>query len=419
MRYVIVCSVERLAKALAIQLETKFEVDTLIHTTLEQARGMIDILPDIERLILLKEVPLKDFDFFLSKIDQTSIDLIIPKGQESSSEQSFKRWSEEEEIFSHLSEDSSSSEEEYVKFSVGHLDILDKAPVDYYIMLGEKRKFLKVINCDDADYKSSLKKLDDRKVSDIYVRKEDISTVLASISSVFKGEVDKDRPIDVLKVQEEVYNLMQAVGVSSTSLKHACEYVDEIKDKLNSNQDTKQLLNSVYLKSSNISYQLTYMTALISTKVLESFEWSNTGMKTALINCAYFNDIDIDTKYSLIRSKEELESVEKNLRADILGHALQAANSLKNSKLSELDNTCRVILEHHGDKSGIGFGTDLGKLSKLSGIYILCEEFCCEILRAEKGKVEVGKILTMLKSKYSGDSVEDICQSILSVFKDS
>ena len=47
MRYIIVSSVERLAKALAIQLETKFEVDTLIHTNLEPVSYTHLTLPTI------------------------------------------------------------------------------------------------------------------------------------------------------------------------------------------------------------------------------------------------------------------------------------------------------------------------------------------------------------------------------------
>lgn len=418
MRHIIVSTQEKIAKALAIQIETKLNVETLIRANLDQARGMLEILPDVEKFILLHPVSEKEMNFFLSKIDTSTIDLIIPEGQEYEGEPTVRKWSEDVDVFSLLEDQGEMSEDDYIKFSIAHLDILDTSPVDYFIMIGEKRKFLKVINRDETDYAEALTRLHDRKIENVYIQKEDVSAVLKSISNVFIKESDKLKPVDVIKIQEEVYTIMQNVGISEASLKVASDYIEDTKERLSSNKDTKKLLNAVYLTSSNVSYQLTYMTALICSKVISSFSWSNSEMKNALINCAFFNDMNLDSSLTLIRSEVELKGIDKDQRMDILEHALKAANGLMSStNVSALESSCKTILEHHGDPSGIGFGTDLDRLTKLSGIFIICEEFCCEIIKSEKGKVEIGKILSALKSKYSGKSVDQTCQSILEIFK--
>jgi hypothetical protein len=421
MTYVIVSSVERLAKAFSIQLETKLGFETLVHTSLEQTRGMLEILPHIEGVVLLKAVPENNMNFFLKKVDLTGLKFLVPTDQVCESE--VDRWNTEEEIFDLLvskSIEDKPLEEvpEYCKVPISHMDILDVAPVDYYFMIGDQRKYLKVINSKEDNFKMALAKLASRKIKELYVKGVDLDDMLLEIKKITESMPSKNK-IDHLKIQEEVFALMQSVGFSTQALQLATNSIGEIKKKLNSDVDTKTLLNTLYTKSSNKSYQLTYMTSIISVNVVSSFDWFQENMREVLINASFFNDTSLSGDQVFVRDLKALNSVEGTAQLDILEHAFKNSESLKSSNLNFLDATCKVICEHHGDKSGRGFGTDLTSLGKLSGIFIISEEFCWRMLNAENGKINVGSILKDISNMYKGKSVQAYCQAILNIFKAS
>ena len=422
MTYVIINTVERLAKAFSIQLETKLGLETIIHTSLEQTRGMIEILPHIEGVVLLSSVPEKELNFFVNKIDISKLKLIIPTDQQC--ETDLSRWSKHEEIFDFIEggipeEIKVKPNKDYYKVPISHLDILDIAPVDYYIMIGDQRKYLKVINEKEDNFKMALAKLASRKIKSLFVKGDDLDSMLLEIKNISDTVKKSKNSINHLKIQEEVFVLMQSVGFSTQALQLATNSISDMKEKLNSDVDTKTLLNTLYTSSSNKSYQLTYMTSLISVNIVTSFDWFQENMKEILINASFFNDINLSQEEVFVRDISEMNTLKGNSQLEVLEHAFSNSNSLSTSSLNFLDGITKIILEHHGDKSGRGFGTDLSYLGKLSGIFIISEEFCVRLLNAKDGKVNVGSILKEISSIYTGNSVQAYCQAILNIFKAS
>lgn len=422
MSYVIISSVERLAKAFSIQFETKMSFDTLIYTCLEQTRGIIEILPDIDGVILLKPVAAKELSFFLKKVDISNLKIVIPFDQEC--EIDLPRWTDEEDIFSLLQNENATeapkaAKKDYYRVPISHLDILNTAPVDYYIMLGDERKYLKVINQSEDNFKMALAKLASRKIKKLYVKDDQLETMLLEVRKVSEKSKRSSDPIDHIKIQEETFALMQSIGFSSRALKLANSSINDMKIKLDGEVDTKKLLNTLYTKSTNKSYQLTYMTSLISVNIVSSFEWFDESMREALINASFFNDINLKEDDVFVRDLKRLKSVEGTDQLDLLEHALRNSESLRSTSLSHLEASCKIICEHHGDKSGRGFGNNLSELGKLSGIFIISEEFCSRLINTKDGKINVGSILKEISSIYTGKSVQVYCQAILNIFKAS
>lgn len=419
MSYILVNKNESHSKAVSLQLKTKFSVDIILHTTLEQARGMLEILPDIKAVLLLSSVAASDMEYFLKKSESLEFDLIVPKDQPSSEE--CKKWETNEDIFqfvSALEHGEEASVEEFCKFPVSHLNILKTAPVDYYLMIGDNRKHLKVINKSESDFQDALSKVNARKIKYLYVHKEDVPLMLKSVEEIFRDDSVKKKEVNFIKVQEEVYGLMQSVGLSSTALNLAQESIDGITERLSSSKDTKKLLNNLYVNSSSKSYQLTYMTAVVSVNLLSQFSWSTKEMKIALINASFFNDIKLEGDDVFHRSLESLKDIKGARKIEVLEHASTTAEFLENTKLEQIQQTCQIVREHHGERGGIGFSNNLSGTSKLSDIFIISEEFCIDMIHAKDGKIHIGNILRSISQRYSGKNVKEYCQALLNIFKD-
>ncbi|WP_127716063.1 hypothetical protein [Halobacteriovorax sp. HLS] len=418
MSYILVNKNESHSKAISLQLKTKFSIDIILYTTLEQARGMLEILPDIKGVLLLASVSASDMEYFLKKTESLDFKLIVPREQPSGEKCTL--WETNEDLIDFIAEQEKteqSTEGDFCKFPVSHLNILKSAPVDYYLMIGDNRKFLKVINKSDSDFQEALSKVHARKIKYLYVHNEDVPMMLKSVEKIFHDTSVKKKEVDFIKVQEEVYGLMQSVGLSESALNLAQESIEGITDRLSSSKDTKKLLNSLYVNSTSKSYQLTYMTAVVSVNLLSQFSWSTKEMRVALINAAFFNDIKLEGDDVFHRNLESIKNIKGTKNIEILEHASKTAEFLEKTSLSQLQQTCKIVREHHGERSGVGFSYNLSGISKLSDIFIVSEEFCIDMIHAKGGKINIGNILKSISQRYSGKFVNEYCQALLNIFK--
>jgi len=419
MSYIIVSSDERFSKAFSLRLQAKIGVSSILQPNLEQARGFMDILPDVEGIILLKEVSETEFQYFMERVSLENLDLIIPNEQIFDTDGTkIKRWKDHDEIISLLSTTENEVELDYYSFSLAHLEIFSTAPVDYYMMLGEERKYIKMINVGETDLKRSIDNLKKKKIGQIFINKEDVNSLLSRIEKLMSDEFSNPK-ISPIKLQEQSFKVLKQLGLSIHGLELAQKSADSLIAELESKDDTKSFLSKLYSKSSDRSYQLTYMTSLISVNVLSKFDWATESMKKDLVFASFFNDLHLSGELAFVRTNESFNKLDRSVQADVLSHTVKSNKEILSIDALSQGEAATIILQHHGAVNGNGFGTELDQIRPLSALFLICEEFCVGLLNSEGGKVNIPEILKSIKQTYKGKSVEKYCQAIIDVFKGS
>lgn len=419
MSYIIVGSDERFSKAFSLRLQAKIGVSSILQPSLEQARGFLDILPDVEGVVLLNEVSETEFQYFMEKVSLEDLDLLIPKEQIGDVEGTkVKRWAAHEEIIDLLSATENELELAYYSFSLSHLEIFESAPVDYYIMIGDERKYLKIINVGESDLSRSIDKLKKKKVGQVFITKEDIGPLLTRIEELMGAEFSNPS-ISPIKIQEQTFKVLKQLGLSDHGLELAQKSADSLIETMNNKDDTKGFLSKLYSKSNDRSYQLTYMTSLMSVNVLSKFDWATECMKKDLVFASFFNDLNLKGELAFVRNNESFEKLDREVQGDVLSHAIKSHKEILEIDFLSQGEAATIILQHHGAVNGNGFGYELDLIRPLSSLFLICEEFCVGVINSEGGKVNIPEILSSIKKTYNGKSVEKYCQAILEVIKGS
>ncbi|OUR97321.1 hypothetical protein A9Q84_13435 [Halobacteriovorax marinus] len=419
MSYIIVSSDERFSKAFSLRLQAKIGVSSILQPSLEQARGFLDILADVEGIILLKPVPETEFQYFIDRASLDDLEVLIPDEQIASTESSsIKRWKLHDDIIELLGTTENPLELDYFSFSLSHLSIFNIAPVDYYMMLGDDRKYLKIINKGETDLKKHIAQLHKKEIGQIYIEKSDVPALLERIEDLMKDEFSKS-PIDPIKLQEQTYQVLKQLGLSDFGLQLARTSVDSLIESIDSKDDTKGFLNSLYTNSNDRSYQLTYMTSLMSINVLAKFDWATDSMKKDLAFASLFNDLGLSGELVFVRGKNSLGMLSSDVAKKVKTHAYDTYEGLLKQKQLELGEAATIILQHHGSVNGQGFGSELDLIRPLSALFLVCEEFCVGVINSKGGKVNIVGILSSIKKTYRGKSVDKYCSVILDLFKAS
>ena len=92
-----------------------------------------------------------------------------------------------------------------------------------------------------------------------------------------------------------------------------------------------------------------------------------------------------------IRDKKQLDesSLSTEDKQIVWSHARDAFDLMQNYKECPIE-TDLLVLEHHGNKNGIGFPDDLQPdLSKITQIFRICEDFTIEILKHKELKKNI------------------------------
>lgn len=263
---------------------------------------------------------------------------------------------------------------------------------------------IKLFNKNESIDQLMVEKYIDKGLRYSKVLSTDKFNFLGSISNQqYLQILDNDAPDIVGKALDTSLILLKEIGFNSTSTQLIEGVVESINSKLHTtkNNELNEIKNLLNSKSSRY-YKKAHLISLLGGKILEKQSWATHRHQDLLTFNAIMSDICLEKEEMLYITstktfKESTLTQEEKDR--VWTHARDAFHMIQAYKDRFLESDL-LILEHHGNKSGVGFSEGLNpQLSKITIIFRICEDFAVELLKLKDLNHEI-KLLDILQHLY-------------------
>lgn len=407
---------------LQINISSQLPMKILAKENAAEALAMLEILPDIKLIICRKMMGKEETaQKIIDEIKQEKYDCkVLVLEQTGQSSEKFVRYIEttstidkvSKMVISMINSDGSENappmvQRNYFTIPFSLLKLLDFFPSDFYIKIkkGDLNDYLKLYNKDETvDFKSIDSYLE-KGAKKAYVKKEDGPNTVSKINERFKKIITNS--IEDLKDREQVESALldnlSFLGLNKGTLKIAQNSINKIGNDLEKNKKITSLISEIYNKPGSLRYRKSFMTAMFCNVIAKQESYLDSKMIESLLTAAFINDYLLERdEHIVIRTEEEfnLALLSKETSQIVDHHAEKAANEL--AKINDVnEDTIKIIRQHHGSNSGVGFSNILSTaISNLSKIFILAEELSLRILSAQAGSVNINTILREISTQY-------------------
>lgn len=325
-----------------------------------------------------------------------------------------------------LSEDMSYVESEFEPIKVELFYDMEEAPVDLFIKLTGKdgdryvKRFSSKETFDGVSFDTYYKK----GVTHLFYKSDFKSEVNKYLIESYMSDKFKDPNLaNVGAGLRGAKSVLREFGVSIESKK----MVEQVSDRmLNAVKNHKNLdIQDMLSQKSDRYLKKSFITSFLVSRVIRVFEWASADQLQALTDLSVICDIFLEEEMLLVNTNEEAaESKFNDKEKDIIMTHAQKAYELITSSKTFSPTLAGLVREHHGEKTGIGFCTELNaNTAPLITIYRICEDFAIELIRSyEERSFNTIKIYEKLKAKHHKLKHKDIVgkafQAILEMTKD-
>ncbi len=271
--------------------------------------------------------------------------------------------------------------------------------------------FILLLEEDQHIYQEVIILLKNDGVETIYVKAKDRLRFINSLTVQTTEFLKIDRLNLEEKIQtvnrghEIVRNMAKQMMMDQETIELAQASVEAMFSIVNQVKTLKQVLEVTHNDHMSFMYRHCLLTTFIACHIIKHMEWGTRDQQTKIAFVAFFHDIALnDDKLCMIHTQQELEAA--NLSEEeykrVEKHALCSAKFLA-KYYSAIPLGAEVIIkQHHGSRTGIGFGEISQNISPLAIVFLIAEEWAIWALRNQDidSALEREKILNKIRRKF-------------------
>ena len=422
-------------------VEIRKDIEVIPRDDSESAIALLEILPNIK--IIITEIKTEENNTLAeiqNYVDKTNRDILIVPVSDKISEEISKKyeytisptdWKIVLELIDNILKIKKESiEDRYKKIPLRYMGLISTACCD--IFRKENSELYKVIIKNGQEVsKESIKALSNQGIEELYIYSEYQINFTNLISDFLVNKIEKS--LKDLPTEKKITLLGQSfsiamdeitkTGINSATIQLSESIISAFIDTCSSQKKPSELIRKIINSKTGILYQNAFIITTVATALLESIQEKSMIQKSQkiLTNAAFFHDISLSEydQFSTILTKNQFEQriLDIDARELIFDHAKESANLI--DKIIEIPaEVSRVIIEHHGSLSGLGFTnvTDK-KVSLLSKIFIIAEFFTVELLQYSLDKKETREIYKNLQQRFICKEGDFLISNLKNIFK--
>ena len=318
---------------------------------------------------------------------------------------------------------------EYSAIPIFLFSLLPKSICDIYLMRtkNSQESYTKLINKDEELDQDRIESYKSKGVENLYVEQEYKIQILNLISnSTYQDIVDSDSEglNSVDSGHKAAKELINALGFSSTSTQIVDAIIENFQTNLlKAKSPTSSMIKSLLDSKGDIYFKKSYLINLVCFNVLKSFEWNSHSHTERITYLTLMSDLTLKDSEVLINTTERINNagLAKETKKRVESHA-KAAHDLClqfKERPFELET---FILQHHGQRNGVGFSDTVPThLNLFLQLYKTVEDFCIELLlktenEEEVENIQISEIISGLDKRYSSPKVRDYLDIIQGSF---
>lgn len=252
------------------------------------------------------------------------------------------------------------------------------AGIEIHLMVGTK--FVK-LNYAHEQFIDILRKLQQKKVSKIYVRKSDCEIILKSVQNSLAANnfydpstQQHERVATLNSGVETLKQMINQFGIEKETI-HLFKEINERAMGILKESSTIFAFVKEFRSNCSEEFLKSIITNYILSLVIDKFSWQSEAVKIKSHLASYLCDIVLD--------KSDLETLQiwnKDggiLSDKIRNHPHDICNKLIKDRSIIPHETITIIEQHHEKPNGKGFpsGITSSRFNQLSAIFIVCQQF--------------------------------------------
>lgn len=303
--------------------------------------------------------------------------------------------------------------EEFVPVKLSLFDGLRVSNVDVYLSLSENKK-VKLISAGSLIEKNFFNKFDEKDISHMYVRKNDI----VDFYNLFLEKIFVDEAANSLssKVYKEalgvkvIHSLISSVGIKDSVITSIDKLNNNVVERLKKNNKLKELIES-FQNSEGFSYSHSLIISYLSNAILKNTKWDNSTTYEKLTTAAIVHDVALAN--SELVELHELHPIESdvfnyNNREFVKNHGAEVSKLLDDSNISYQD-IMSIVSQHHERPDGSGYPKKLSasNILPLASVFILAEDLTCYLWNGNFKTSLLEEFVKEKKDFYKGGHFEE------------
>jgi len=305
---------------------------------------------------------------------------------------------------------------EYCRIAIDFLAILDGINKNLYLKLGSD-KYVKIFNADDNTSILDIKKYKEKGIDFLYVNRETALWVIGQIQKqihiflkannfrfILRGASETPEK----RFEQKILRIDEELHIEQEFKKTIDKAIDNIRLIVEKEKKVHKILTA--LKEQKKAYafftQKINLTSIISCVLAKELEWISQVTLNKLLFASVLSDITLAVKPELLKipSLVEFDKIKVTLSDEdqkiFLSHPKDSANLLKRYFSTAPADTDSLVFQHHElpDGSGFPLGLKADKISPLSALFIVSNDFSYYFLTEEEPTLEA--FLLQCQSRY-------------------
>jgi hypothetical protein len=300
----------------------------------------------------------------------------------------------------------------YLPVNFDLIKMLHKNPSDLFVKIGQ-HKFIKRFHKDELIESADVRNLE-QKIDFLWLKKSDKDLYAKSIYEKLKVKMNdaESRQLDdkeKFELQslnlEYIHGFSRYLGVTEEVIDLSNCYVQRNIKEIGENKHLLEYLKRLSALPHSLRFKITQLTIAISSNICDFSQMPGLEENIRKLSfAALFHDIFVDDdKDLLIRTEAQLKSkgFELNKINQIKFHGKRASELLMKHTSAPYDSL-KIVTEHHGSRLGVGFPETIEqRLSPLSLIFMISEEFAISLLLAQEPEKAIPKSIETISKKYT------------------
>ncbi|MCO4794458.1 MAG: hypothetical protein KC493_12130 [Bacteriovoracaceae bacterium] len=296
------------------------------------------------------------------------------------------------------------------------LKYFNHSPVCIYLELKENNKYIKLLKRNSPISSAFLHKYRTKNIEQVFIEASDKGHYQKMMESVLMKFFDKRQKKSYSSFQsyedvhKKTHTHLASIGFSEASTNLAMASIADLKKTISDDNNLRELFVHFKNTEGTFNYRLSYMTSVVAHILVRQFSWCTPEISKSILYAAIFADMGLSDDLVLIRTESDFSStvLSKEDKEKVYYHAQDNAKKLIDKK-GIPSGAAKLINEHHGQKTGVGFTKFIANgVSNISICLLLSQEFSFYILNHEEKDVKYEDFVEHATKNYTSPRVKSI-----------
>jgi response regulator RpfG family c-di-GMP phosphodiesterase len=314
-----------------------------------------------------------------------------------------------------MSENDVNNTTELIKIKIGHLIKFahNFQGIEVHVLVSGK--FVKM-NYGNEQFVDILKKLQEKKLEEVYINQVDCKRIMAEIQQVISSKSSTDQ--NKMQSSENSLEIMKAFVTQIGITKEAIDILNTInKNTLGVLQHSQNLMDWIKRFKTQCSDEFlkSILTSYLCCRIIDQFPWSSTSIKEKSCLASVLCDINLSKEdFAALKDYEENGT---QISDKLKQHPLEIIKILSARKDIVSSETLVIIEQHHErpDGSGFPYGIQGARFNQLSTIFIVSQQFINQLVKCNFDYQQRKTILETVYEVYRGKNFDKAISALVSV----